>query len=383
MSYLRRPTYYRHFKCIASACTDSCCTGWEIDIDDETLEKYRAVKGDFGERLWSRIEIPEGDDGEPAHFRLTECDRCPFLNERNLCDIYTNLGEDYLGYICTHHPRFYEWYVDGKEAGLGLVCEAAAELILEKTGYPEFEVITDEAEADPEEAADEDLQMERETEEMLFAMRDQLFRIVKPETGTQQDEPTDTQEKHCFDRRTDELWQAAERLQKEYDVFIFQEEEDALGEDDISPEENAAGALWSDTFWTEDYLTGLLDFYLGLEINAPQWKELLLDLCSCLPELLKQREAFLQAYADHVYEYEQLLIYFLYRYFMKSRYDDDLCGKISFALISTGMIQLVDLYCWLRKGELSRKDQIDICKMYAKEIEYDEENVEEISHFMI
>jgi hypothetical protein len=63
---------------------------------------------------------------------------------------------------------------------------------------------------------------------------------------------------------------------------------------------------------------------------------------------------------------------------MKARYDDDLRGKVTLALISTCMIQLVDIRFWLQDGELSHETQIDICKTYAKEIEYDEGNVEEI-----
>jgi lysine-N-methylase len=380
--------------------------GWEIDIDDETLEKYRAVKGDFGKRLWSQIEVPEGDDGEPAHFRLTECDRCPFLNDDNLCDIYINLGEDYLGYICTHHPRFYEWYVDGREAGLGLVCEAAAELILQKPEhpeYPDFEVIEEEDDTEAEVMEDEDLQAERETERMLFAMRDRLFGVIRPEAGSRADAGRDENlekkaaagQKLAFDRTTDELWRTAAEMQDEYDALIFSEtdEEEAylpetpgmeLSNGDTPDDHTAGGeAAWSDTFWTEKQIEDLLEFYLKLEINAQQWQELLMDMRLRVPELLAQREAFLRAYADHTYEYEQLLLYFFYRYFMKARYDDDLRGKITFALISTCMIQLVDIDCWMQNGKLTHKDQIDICKMYAKEIEYDEGNVEEICGFQM
>jgi lysine-N-methylase len=380
--------------------------GWEIDIDDETLEKYRAVKGDFGKRLWSQIEVPEGDDGEPAHFRLTECDRCPFLNDDNLCDIYINLGEDYLGYICTHHPRFYEWYVDGREAGLGLVCEAAAELILQKPehpGYPDFEVIEEEDDTEAEVMEDEDLQAERETERMLFAMRDRLFGVIRPEAGSREDAGRDENlekkaaagQKFEFDRMIDELWRTAAEMQDEYDALIFSETDEAeadlpetpgmeLSNGDTS-DDYAAGdeVAWTDIFWSEKQIDNLLDFYLKLEINAPQWQELLTDMRSRVPELLAQREAFLRTYADHTYEYEQLLLYFLYRYFMKARYDDDLCGKVTFALISTCMIQLVDIDCWMQNGKLTHKDQIDICKMYAKEIEYDEGNVEEICGFQM
>ena len=30
----RYPDYYEKFSCIAGACEDTCCAGWEIDIDD-------------------------------------------------------------------------------------------------------------------------------------------------------------------------------------------------------------------------------------------------------------------------------------------------------------------------------------------------------------
>ena len=35
------PHYYRKFQCTASACTDTCCAGWQIMIDDASLKKYR------------------------------------------------------------------------------------------------------------------------------------------------------------------------------------------------------------------------------------------------------------------------------------------------------------------------------------------------------
>ena len=47
----RIPDYYDKFKCIGSDCTDSCCAGWDITVNDETYEKYTLVKGSFGDRL--------------------------------------------------------------------------------------------------------------------------------------------------------------------------------------------------------------------------------------------------------------------------------------------------------------------------------------------
>ena len=35
------PKYMLTFKCIGSACTDTCCAGWDINIDEDTYEKYK------------------------------------------------------------------------------------------------------------------------------------------------------------------------------------------------------------------------------------------------------------------------------------------------------------------------------------------------------
>ena len=140
MGYIRRPAYYKAFRCIGSDCTENCCIGWEIDVDEDSLAYYETVPGDFGERLRASIAPADAQIGEPAHFRLDAEERCPLLNDCNLCEVLLHLGEDKMAQICTDHPRYYEWFSDGREDGLGLCCEAAAELILAQTGTPAFDV---------------------------------------------------------------------------------------------------------------------------------------------------------------------------------------------------------------------------------------------------
>lgn len=134
------PDYYKSFKCTAHKCRHNCCIGWEIDIDEDSLSFYQGVEGEFGKRLKANISFED-----TPHFILGEGERCPFLNNKNLCDIYTELGENRLCQICTDHPRFYnhlegDWF----EAGLGLCCEEAARLIITKkepvmlSGIPEI-----------------------------------------------------------------------------------------------------------------------------------------------------------------------------------------------------------------------------------------------------
>ena len=58
----RYPDYYEKFSCIAGACEDTCCAGWEIDIDDKSYEYYKTVGGAFGEMLRQNIKEYENDE---------------------------------------------------------------------------------------------------------------------------------------------------------------------------------------------------------------------------------------------------------------------------------------------------------------------------------
>ena len=124
------PEYYKEFKCIADKCRHSCCLGWEIDVDEDTMKKYESFHSGYGEEILNSIER----DDVP-HFRLLEHDRCPHLDEKGLCKIITELGEGYLCHICREHPRFYNDTPYGKEVGLGMSCEEATRLILSSDGY--------------------------------------------------------------------------------------------------------------------------------------------------------------------------------------------------------------------------------------------------------
>ncbi len=131
-----RPDFYDDFTCIASRCRHSCCVGWEIDIDGESLARWEAIGGDFSRRLMACI------DRKPApHFMLTEGERCPLLRPDGLCELILRQGEDSLCDICASHPRFYQEYPDRLEAGLGLCCEEAARLLL--TGQGPLQLVAD------------------------------------------------------------------------------------------------------------------------------------------------------------------------------------------------------------------------------------------------
>ena len=118
---------YREFRCKADKCKHNCCKGWEIDIDDDTLDYYKSLDTELGKEIIRNIQ-----EGEDAYFKLTSDERCPFLKETGLCKLIEELGEEGLCDICRLHPRFYENIKEYSLAGVGLSCEKATELLFEK-----------------------------------------------------------------------------------------------------------------------------------------------------------------------------------------------------------------------------------------------------------
>lgn len=152
------PDYYNKFSCIADKCKHNCCIGWEIDIDEETMELYNSLDTALGEKIRNNIT------GEDAHFELKENGRCPMLTENGLCEIIAECGQDALCDICYLHPRFRNFYSDFVEVGIGLSCEEAARIIL--SNEAKFSIkYPDDIEFTP-------------AEKEFFAKREEIFSVL-------------------------------------------------------------------------------------------------------------------------------------------------------------------------------------------------------------
>lgn len=125
MKYLTLETF-TDFVCIGSDCPFTCCGGWGITIDEETDRFYQSVEGEMGERLRNCIHREDGN----ARIILKEDGSCPFLNEKGLCSIYINLGEEHLSNTCTYYPRYTFYEGDICFAGVSISCPEAARTYL-------------------------------------------------------------------------------------------------------------------------------------------------------------------------------------------------------------------------------------------------------------
>ena len=206
------PDYYPHFQCIADQCRHSCCIGWEIDVDDESLAKYRTLPGTLGEELRTVI----AEDTNCAHFRLTEEERCPFLNSNGLCRLILDLGEDSLCQICRDHPRFRNEFSNCTEIGLGMCCEAAAHLILTQKRPLKLISLSDDGADD----------LVDEQEQWLLSLREQLFGLLYDENWSLEERLENILDLCGIDlpEKTDAEWVAVyrdlERLDSTWDAIL-------------------------------------------------------------------------------------------------------------------------------------------------------------------
>ncbi len=306
---LRLPTYYKNFQCIAERCTDNCCIGWEICIDKKTEDYYRSVEGSFGKRLCESIK--------DSSFVLCG-ERCPFLNDKNLCDIFINLGEDHLCNICAEHPRYYEWFGDKKEGGIGLCCEEAARIILTEGNNTQFF----EADIPDEETEEIDFQLY----EFLIKARENIFSLLQRNDAS-------------IAEKIGALISYAEAIQ---DGIDFSELENS------EPEETEFQANEADI---KAFVSAFEDFEPIDEV----WTKSLEGLEDKKPEI---NEEYLNS----------IFIYFVWRYFMKAVFDGDVLSKINLAAISTAMIALI-------AKDTTLESYVNAAKLYSKEIEYSEENL--------
>lgn len=420
---LRVPSYYKEFHCIADQCQDSCCIGWEIDIDEDTYFYYQSVEGKFGERLRTHMVTEEGNS-----FALEENGWCPFLNEKKLCDICMFLGEEALCEVCTEFPRFTMEYEDVREKVLSLSCEEVGRILFSsdaKTTWEEREIPEEceawEAEgteesgqflgaADGESAETEADRLENavsgdEEEEALpeipaarlEAVREQAVRILqnrsKPVFGRAAEYLAycDRMQRELYGGEAD-MDGAEARDDGEADFFAWcGQGTDGLGHIDIGSEEERSGCALTDQESAgreqeeraqqqayQDFLARMESFG-RLEVLYETWtnvKKVLYETFSG-ENYLRYRQEFLETVRDREYEYEHLLVYFTFRYFMRAYYDDNIRTKAQFAVASVLMIRDMDVLRYVQNGgRFELCDRIDTARIYSKEVEHSEENME-------
>ena len=136
------PQYLYQFSCLGSACEDTCCLGWRVNIDQQTYQKYRRVKHPDLEPLLSKEVTRNRTNPSKANYAKIKMNKkggCPFLDGDKLCRIQRILGEDYLSDTCSLYPRIFNRVNGVLEASLTVSCPEAARLVLFNPEIMEFD----------------------------------------------------------------------------------------------------------------------------------------------------------------------------------------------------------------------------------------------------
>lgn len=381
---LRVPDYYGDFECTAGWCKDSCCIGWEINIDEETAEYYESVPGEFGDRLHAAMY--ENEDGDIS-FRLGKKKRCPFLNGENLCDICIHLGEELLSEVCTEYPRFSLWYADVQQKCLSLSCEEAGRILFSKEEPVEFV----EMEL-PGEVEFEDEEFDEGGNEEGWSNETSDFYSVSEwgYSGTEREkkvflEQTQSEAIAILQDRS----KSVELRMKEYLSYLTWIQE-KINRTDIEAGESLA---YTDEELQED--VPVLEFQLleptfeqyekrmnifkELEVLDGEWESVKKNLQEKLSSST-YNDYFLAFSASDACldrDYENLLVYFTFRYFMNSYYNLDVLSYGKLTVVFTMMLRDMDMLRYEENGgAFSRADRVDTARIFSKEVEHSEENVE-------
>ena len=361
---IRVPSYYTEFNCIASACEDTCCAGWDVVIDEETYECYQDMDGTFGEKLRSKMVVDEDGD----NIFVLDGVRCPFLNSSNLCDIYKEKGAQYLCYTCKQYPRYEDEFGNIREMGISLSCPEAARIILGHTGPTEFVLAEDSQISHKTDDEHED------TLNYFFQCRADIIRIIEmadiPIGLTAAIVLKFVQE--LQDRIDFGEFEAINQVREKYSNSSYLKElvealETQKGND--VTKYNHVHEYFK-TYRDLEHING--NDSLGLnQVLKTFWKSE-----SDMASYVEEHKAFNHYYKGEMVTFKKILVYFIYRYFMKSFYDSDMSSKIKVAVMSTIMIKELAVLRWMEKGDFTEEDLVDIGHKYSKDVEHLVENVD-------
>ena len=135
-----KTSYYDDFKCIGSECPNSCCVGWEIDLDINTFQKYRDLQDNNIYKCISINQKPTYD--KFAKIKKVNDQRCSFLDKDNLCNIQKKYSEKLLSPTCSNFPRRKVYFGSKQLSSCLLSCPEISRIYFEDN--EQFKIIDNE-----------------------------------------------------------------------------------------------------------------------------------------------------------------------------------------------------------------------------------------------
>lgn len=343
---VRVPDYYNEFTCLGSKCPDTCCIGWVIEIDEESYRRFCVLEGELGRKVMDNITM--SDEGKPM-FKLDKNGRCAFLNNKNLCQMHIDLGADFQCSLCDNYPRIGEEFGSLRELGLSVACPEVARMLFahqDTIKYCEWE--------NDEPAGQTDYCGDLMFEELLE------LRGVAVLTAQNREIAVNDRLKlyivmasHMQAAMDNNDYKALRKIKQNFldEKYIGQLIESFHGSNHNAP-------IKCDS----EFMRQVYSYMTKLDYISPKFVELL-ETAAGKKENLATKQTEL---SDS--NIENLLVYLIFRYFMKIIHDGDIYSKAAFAYFY--VLVLSDMV--IKTGEKPET----IAYLFSKEIEHCEENME-------
>ena len=348
---------YHEFQCIADRCPKTCCAGWQIEIDDDALERYRK-------------QGIATVDYEEACFTQDAYKNCSNLDEQGLCNLIKEHGEGILCNTCRMFPRHIEEFEGVREYSLSISCPEVARMLLQRQSVVGFTTVED---------TEEDKEDYDETEQLIAEQLHVLRDVMIPYAQERQ---------WSFPQRAMRILELAQMYQEELDQMVFDGEDLATLDVEALIQE-----AWEMDMRDEDGRTLAVSPQLHETIFAvmKQWEytgdefeDVVLETESILQakslEEFQAAEALLQTKLqaqgtslDLVLE--QVLVYFLYAYFCGACYDEYYFGQAQLAVAACLHIQYFCLAYVMQHGDIPMEQVIYYTYLYARELEHSIPNI--------
>ena len=355
--FITKQDDYDNFICIAGDCPDTCCTGWDIMIDDDSLQRYTSYEGELGAFIKSQVDF------ENKCFKHNGT-KCALINEEGLCTIQKNYGEEGLCRTCDRYPRHIEEFEDVEEYSLSLSCPEAARMMLLRKEPMSFS----ESEVPDREDYEEDEEFDFFLYTTLNEVRVYLYQIIQNRSLS-------------IPVRMGRILQIAGRLEELYD-------EGQLFE---------AGELSKQSFedmefsYEED--KELFSHLYDIEFLAPDWKDILDGTWN---EIVNDKSNYDMAIRsmnskEGSLVAENIMMFFVYSYFCGAVYDEYIFSKVALAVHSTRWIFMVKEYAYTKGLRIPQNVKADTEELryliwasyrFAREIEHSNENLEALNEIL-
>ena len=367
-----KPFYYDDFKCTANECVDNCCSNWKIEIDEKTYKKYKKLKGEWGKKINNNISRKRSGANYLQYGKINlKNNKCSLLSEDGLCTIHGSLGEDYLCSTCKKYPRDIRKYGEIYERNLSISCPEVARYIIKSKENFSFN-LEDEKLSD----LDKDYIVDSKYNEKLFNIlwdtRSLTMEII------QFKEIEIWKRISFFKMLTDKVQNIIN--EKQYDNYeevlnnfreqitnidvIYSLDKISLISDVKVKFIQSALQIRANNGLNNDKFTSLI-----IEYNELFDKDI--DFKSNVENIIKIEEEFNTYLKEQENIIENLLIYLIYKYFMKALHTKDLNAEVNNIILSYAMMKMLLLSRYNKNNKkLNEEDFVEVFYLFSREIEH-------------